>query len=201
MFDERFRRFIAPGLSRPARALRAIGVTPNQVSGAGFLVAVGAAGAIASGRPVVGISLWLGSRLLDALDGAVAREGHAGSAFGGYLDVVLDMAAYSLMAVAYAAGQPEQRMLWLLVLTGYILAITTTAVLSSLLERRQVAVPGNNRSVQFTPGFAEAGETSIVYVALALRPDWARWILVVWLVLLAATAVQRTLTARALLRD
>lgn len=201
MFDERFRRFIAPGLSRPARALRAIGVTPNQVSGAGFLVAVGAAGAIASGRPVVGISLWLGSRLLDALDGAVAREGQVGSAFGGFLDVVLDMAAYSLMAVAYAAGQPEQRMLWLLVLTGYILAITTTAVLSSLLERRQVAVPGNNRSVQFTPGFAEAGETSIVYVALALRPDWARWILVVWLVLLAATAVQRTLTARALLRD
>lgn len=201
MFDERFRRFIAPGLGRPARALRAIGVTPNQVSVAGFLVAVGAAGAIASGRPVVGISLWLGSRLLDALDGAVAREGRAGSAFGGYLDVVLDMAAYSLMAVAYAAGQPEQRMLWLLVLTGYVLAITTTAVLSSLLERRQVAVPGNNRSVQFTPGFAEAGETSIVYVALALRPDWARWILVVWLVLLAATAVQRTLTARALLRD
>ncbi|MDX2060144.1 MAG: CDP-alcohol phosphatidyltransferase family protein [Gemmatimonadales bacterium] len=201
MFDERFRRFIAPGLGRPARALRAIGVTPNQVSVAGFLVAVGAAGAIASGRPVVGISLWLGSRLLDALDGAVAREGQVGSAFGGYLDVVLDMAAYSLMAVAYAAGQPEQRMLWLLVLTGYVLAITTTAVLSSLLERRQVAVPGNNRSVQFTPGFAEAGETSIVYVALALRPDWARWILVVWLVLLAATAVQRTLTARALLRD
>lgn len=201
MFDERFRRFIAPGLSRPARALRAIGVTPNQVSGAGFLVAVGAAGAIASGRPVVGISLWLGSRLFDALDGAVAREGQVGSAFGGYLDVVLDMAAYSLMAVAFAAVQPEQRMLWLLVLTGYVLAITTTAVLSSLLERRQVAVPGNNRSVQFTPGFAEAGETSIVYVVLALRPDWARWILVVWLVLLAATAVQRTLTARALLRD
>lgn len=201
MFDERFRRFIAPGLSRPARALRAIGVTPNQVSGAGFLVAVGAAGAIASGRPVIGISLWLGSRLFDALDGAVAREGQVGSAFGGYLDVVLDMAAYSLMAVAFAAVQPEQRMLWLLVLTGYVLAITTTAVLSSLLERRQVAVPGNNRSVQFTPGFAEAGETSIVYVALALRPDWARWILVVWLVLLAATAVQRTLTARALLRD
>lgn len=201
MFDERFRRFIAPGLSRPARALRAIGVTPNQVSAAGFLVAVGAAGAIASGRPVVGISLWLGSRLLDALDGAVAREGQVGSAFGGFLDVVLDMAAYSLMAVAFAAVQPEQRMLWLLVLTGYVLAITTTAVLSSLLERRQVAVPGNNRSVQFTPGFAEAGETSIVYVALALRPDWARWILVVWLVLLAATAVQRTLAARALLRD
>ncbi len=201
MFDERFRRFIAPGLSRPARALRAIGVTPNQVSGAGFLVAVGAAGAIASGRPVIGISLWLGSRLFDALDGAVAREGQVGSAFGGYLDVVLDMAAYSLMAVAFAAVQPEQRMLWLLVLTGYVLAITTTAVLSSLLERRQVAVPGNNRSVQFTPGFAEAGETSIVYVALALRPDWARWILVGWLVLPAATAGQRALTARARLRD
>lgn len=201
MFDDRFRRWIAPALRPPARALANAGVTANQVTVTGFVLAAVAAWAVAAGRPAAGMAFWLASRLLDAVDGAVAREAGALSGFGGYLDLTLDMAAYSLMAVAFGIVHPEHQLSWLLILMGYVLCITTTAVLSSILERRRASIPGNDRSIQFAPGFAEAGETTLVYLALAALPGWAGPIASAWVVVLLMTAVQRTLIARRWLPD
>lgn len=201
MFDASFRRLLEPVLRGPAARLAASGVTANQVSVAGFGLAMVAAGAVAAGRPLLGMGFWLASRLLDAVDGAVARAAGQGSTFGGFLDLTLDMAAYSLMVVAFAWVHPEQQLLWLLVLVGYVLCITTTAVLSSLLEQRRHQLPGNDRSLQFTAGFAEGGETTIVYLLLVLLPDGAALIAGVWVVVLLATAVQRSVVARRLLGE
>ncbi len=201
MFDAPFRRFIAPALLAPVGALRRWGVTANQVTVAGFVGGLAAAAAIAAGRPIVGTALWLLSRLCDAIDGALARESGGGGDFGAFLDLTLDMLAYSLMAVAFASLHPAPGTIWLLVLVGYVGCITTTAVLSSILERRQAAVAENDRSLQFTAGFAEAGETTIVYLLLAFLPTWAGWVAAGWVVLLFATVIQRIVIAGRLLRD
>jgi hypothetical protein len=102
------------------------------------------------------------------------------------------------MAIAFAWRMPADTTLWMLVLLGYIGVITTTLALSSLLERaaRQV---GGDRSLQFTPGLAEGGETTIVYCLVALVPAWSRWVLMVWVVLLAVTVVARIRAASRLL--
>lgn len=199
MFDDRVRRLLGPVLRTPAAALDRLGIGPNLVTVAGFVISLGAAAAVAGGLVAVGMALWLASRLLDALDGAVARIRGSGTPFGGFLDITLDMASYSLMAVGFAVRQPEQWLLWLLVLVGYLLCITTVAVLSSLLERARVAVGDNDRSLQFTAGFAEAGETTVVYLVVAMAPQWATPVLIGWVIVLAATVVQRVLLARRLL--
>jgi hypothetical protein len=93
---------------------------------------------------------------------------------------------------------PADRLLWMLVVVGYVLAITTTLALSSLAERADRQL-GGNRSLQFTPGLAEAGETTIVYGVIALLPAYSRVTLLVWIGLLAATAIQRTVLARRML--
>jgi hypothetical protein len=59
---------------------------------------------------------------------------------------------------------------------------------------------GGDRSIQFTRGLAEGGETTIVYVVIALAPSVSRYVLVVWIAMLAITVVQRTTLARRLLR-
>ena len=159
-----------------------------------------AAAAIAAGRPIVGTALWLLSRLCDAIDGALARDSGGGGDFGGFLDLTLDMLAYSMMAVAFASLHPEHGTVWLLILVGYVGCITTTAVLSSILERRRVAVAENDRSLQFTAGFAEAGEVTVVYLLVAFLPAWAGWVATGWVVLLFATVIQRIAIARRLLR-
>ena len=200
MLDEPFRQWMARRADGPVSLLARAGVTPNALTWAGFAIAVVSAFVIARGAPRIGIALWLVSRVLDGFDGLLARRSGQSTLYGGYLDIVLDMGAYSAVAIGFAWVMPTYRLQWTLVLVGYVLAITTTLALSSLAERADRQL-GGNRSLQFTPGLAEAGETTIVYVALAMLPAVSEWILHGWIVLLALTAVQRTLLARRLLRS
>lgn len=200
MFDARFRRGIGPLLEAPARTIRRWGVTANQVTVVGFIVSGAGAFAVAIDRPFLGLSLWLLSRLLDAIDGVMARQAGIEDGFGGFLDITLDMLAYSLMATAFALRHPEHQLVWLLILVGYVGCITTTASLSSVLEHQRITFSDNDRSLQFTPGFAEAGETTIVYILLTVAPAWSLWIAGAWAVVLFATTIQRIVIARRLLR-
>lgn len=199
MIDEPFRRWLGRTAAAPARLLHRLGVTPDQVTIAGAILGLAAAAVIARGAFGVGITLWLVGRILDGYDGMLARISGRTTLFGGFLDITLDMLAYSAMAIGFAFAMPGDRTLWLFVLLGYVMAITTTLALSSLLERADREL-GGDRSLQFTPAPAEGGETTIVYVLIALAPGWSRPVLLGWLVLLAATFVHRLLLAAKLLR-
>ena len=192
MFDEvvrpRFARVAAPA----SLALARLGVTPSQVTWAGFLLALGAAGLVATRHPVLGLAVWLVSRVADGLDGVLARATGQKTPFGAYLDITLDMAAYCAMVAGFALLHPTHHALWMAVLIGYILNITTTLALAAVAaDRREVLTPGN-RTFQFTRGLAEAGEASVVYVLWALLPGAVLLVGWTWCALLAATVVQRT---------
>lgn len=200
MIDEPFRRRFAGVAAAPVARMARSGITPDALTWTGLGVALVAAWLVARGQPLLGITVWLVSRIIDGVDGLLAREANRTTLYGGYLDITLDMGAYSAMAVGFAASMPELQGRWGLVLVGYVLAITTTLALSSLAERADRQL-GGNRSLQFTPGLAEAGETTAVYVAIAVLPVCARWILDLYIVLLALTAIQRTVLAKRLLRS
>ena len=89
MFDARLRPLINPTLDRMGAALARRGVSANQVSVAGAALGALAGLAIGLGQPLEGLALVLASRLLDGLDGAVARAGRP-TDFGGYLDIVCE---------------------------------------------------------------------------------------------------------------
>ena len=199
MLDEPFRRWMHRRAAAPARGLHRLGVTPDQVTIAGALLGLLAAVVIARGALVAGILVWIAGRVLDGYDGILARVSGRTTLFGGFLDITLDMFAYSAMAIGFAIAMPDDRTLWLFVLFGYVMAITTTLALSSLLERADREL-GGDRSLQFTAAPAEGGETTIVYVLIALLPDWSRPVLAVWLLLLAATFLHRMFLAAKLLR-
>lgn len=178
----------------------ALGVAPNQVTWSAFLLSLPAAWLVGIGWGWAGLALWLSSRLLDGLDGLVARTAGTATSYGGYLDITLDMAAYSAMAVGFGAAHPEHALLFHLILMGYVLCGTTVLALSSILERERAQLPGNDRTLQLTPGYAEAGETTIAYALFTLFPNQVEWLAWAWIAVLAATVVQRTLLARRLLR-
>ena len=198
MIDEPFRQWMARRWSAPAGMLHRAGVTANQISVAAAVLGLAAAVLVAVQLPWAGVALWLVSRVLDGYDGMVARLSGTSTLFGGYLDITLDMLAYSAMAIAFAIAMPTDRVLWMLVLLGYVMAITTTLALSSLAEKADRQL-GGNRSIQFTRALAEGGETTAVYVVIALAPSVSRYVLVVWIAMLAISAVQRTRMARTLL--
>lgn len=192
MFDDAVRARFGRVATPVARALAGWGVSPTQVTCAGFALAVSGAAAIATHHPWVGLALWLVSRIADGLDGALARASHRQSAFGGYLDITLDMAAYSLMVLAFALVHPTHGVLWSVVLAGYVVNITTTLALAAAAADARHVVAHGNRSFQFTRGLAESGEASVVYVLWTVVPTAIPLVGWTWCLLLGLTASQRT---------
>jgi len=200
MIDERVRA-VLPRLMTPlARPLARAGVTPNTVTVATFVTAAAAAVLIGTGSPRAGLAVWLVSRLGDGLDGVLARQTGRSSAFGGYLDITLDMTAYSVVALGFAAAHPELGLVWPAILMGYTLAITTTLALSSAAVSAGRRVSDTDRTFQFTTGVAEAGETTVMYVLWVMFPHWLAWLAWMWLAMILLTVVQRTWLASRVLR-
>lgn len=200
MFDEPFRQRFGAWASPLAPPLARVGVTPNVVTVLAFIAALAAAALVATGRPLVGIALWVASRIGDGLDGVLARHTGRTSAFGGYLDITLDMAGYAAMVLGFAALHAALAIAWMTVLTGYILVITTTLALSDAARQAGRRASDTDRTFQFTPGYTEAGETTVMYLLWAIFPAHVPWLVWVWVAALGATVVQRTYLAARLLR-
>jgi CDP-diacylglycerol--glycerol-3-phosphate 3-phosphatidyltransferase len=78
-----------------------IGVHPNVITVAGFIVTVAGAALIPVSLPVGGIVVAAGS-LMDMLDGAVARANNKTSRFGAFLDSLLDRYSDAAIFIALA---------------------------------------------------------------------------------------------------
>jgi phosphatidylglycerophosphate synthase len=99
MFDDAFRARFQPAVKPLVAWLARGGVTPNAITLATFVIALVGAITVATLDPRAGVVIWLISRVGDGLDGALARATGLTSAFGGFLDITLDMTAYSTMVV------------------------------------------------------------------------------------------------------
>lgn len=207
MFDEKFRSFFS-GFGRVfIKPLVALKISPNQVTVLGFILALVACYFVSQKSFFWGIGLWLLSRLFDGLDGLLARENNCKTAFGGYLDILLDMFAYSAMILAFDYAYSELNLIWNMILISYVLCITSTLALSSIMEslsnskdsQIQKIFQNNNRSLKFTTGLAEAGETSIAYILIAFVPlafpKLLFFLSVGWLLMVLLTVFQRTYLA------
>jgi hypothetical protein len=80
-------------------------VTPNQLSFGALMLGLGAAACFRRTELVAGAVLYHLSFVLDCMDGKVARLTGTGTAFGGWLDYVLDRIRVLVCAFALAGGQ------------------------------------------------------------------------------------------------
>ena len=196
MLDARARRALDPALGRAASWLDRPGVTPDRLTALALVLGLASAGAAASQLWWPALVLWLVSRVLDGLDGALARRRPVRDAgAGGYLDVVGDFAVYgaTVVGVAVGATQGEGAAWWpfLLVLLAYYVNGTAFLAFSSLAERsgRQ---RDDGRSLSFLGGLAEGTETVVVHSLWLVLPGQADVIAVVWAAVVGLGAVQRT---------
>lgn len=116
MFDSRWRERVERATVPVGRSLVAAGVSPNQLTVSGMVIALGAGLAIANGAMVLGLVLFVASALPDLLDGAVARAGGTDSRRGAFLDSVVDRCsdAFVLIGIAWyldGIGRPHAGLL------------------------------------------------------------------------------------------
>lgn len=196
MFDARLRPYIDPPLNWLGRALARAGVTANGVTLAGLVPGLAAAAAIANGYFLAGLALILLNRLLDGLDGAVARA-RGPSDFGGYLDIVADFLFYTAIPVGFGLAAAANTLPALLLVAAFTLTGISFLAFAVLAAKRGAHTSAHGaKSFFYSTGLAEGTETIVCFAAMCLWPQHFPLIACGYAGLCVLTVVQRTAIAR-----
>lgn len=200
MIDQPFRALLPKFTGPLIHIYKKLGLSPNHLTVLGFLCALATAGLVVKGMFVEAFFMWWLGRLFDGTDGILARETGQSSDFGAHLDILLDMASYSIVIVALHDVFPELGLNWALILSMYALCITGALSLGALEEKRSISYD-DNRGLRLTTGLAEAGETGIAYSVFFLFPAWIEISSWIWIGILLITVLARLYLARKILRS
>jgi phosphatidylglycerophosphate synthase len=192
MLDRAIQQALKPLMTRAARSLVRLGLGADAISLAGFAVGMGAAAAIATQHDLIGLALLLLSRLMDGLDGAVARA-TTPTDRGGFLDITLDFLFYAAIPLAFAVADPAANALPAAVLlAAFIGTGSSFLAFAAVAEKRQLqSLAFPDKSFYFLGGLTEATETIAAFVAMCLWPQWFPHIAYGFAVLCGITVVLR----------
>jgi phosphatidylglycerophosphate synthase len=172
MMDRWAVALLRPGLQAGARMLVRAGVRADAVTWTGFAIGLGAAVCIAHQAFLVGLGLLLLSRLLDGLDGAVARLTQPTDR-GAFLDITLDFLFYASIPLAFAWADPARNALAAAtLLAAFVGTGSSFLAFAVLAERRRLtsaAYPA--KGLYYLGGLTEATETLLVFAAMCLWPQ------------------------------
>lgn len=173
MLDKAMQQALRPLMTRAARGLVRLGVGADAITFAGFALGMAAAGAIAFQHYLPGLALLLWSRLMDGLDGAVARATQPTDR-GGFLDITLDFLFYAAIPLAFALADPAANALPAAVLlAAFIGTGSSFLAFAAVAEKRQLhSVAFPDKSFYFLGGLTEATETIAALSAMCLWPAW-----------------------------
>lgn len=196
MFDRTLRPVKEKIISAPT-SLMAGWAHPNTVTLASFAVSVVAFFCLLTEELLLCAVLWLLGRLLDGLDGAIARRSGKQSDFGGYLDMSLDVVAYALIPLGIAIAFPTEGVFFATVtlLAVFYVNISSWMYLAALMEKRRAAAPESQTSIYMPSGVIEGSETIVFYTLFIALPDYYPFLAYAMAVLTAVTIVQRSVWA------
>ncbi len=201
MFDARLRPLIDPPLNAIGRALARMGIGANALTLAGLIPALMAAYAIAHHHTLTALALILFNRLLDGLDGAVARASRL-TDFGGYLDTLADFAFYVAVPAGFGFAAAANAIPAMLLIASFTLTCASFLVFAAIAaKRRQETARHGAKSIFYSTGLAEGAETIAVFIAMCLWPAHFPAIATGYTALCLLTVLQRSLLARQTFTD
>ena len=114
----------------------------------------------------------LGNRLLDGLDGPVARLTQATDR-GAFLDIALDFAFYAVIPLAFAfADSSANALAAAVLLTAFIGTGSSFLAFSLMAQKRKLQSQiFPNKGLYYLGGVTEGAETIAIFVAFCLWPD------------------------------
>ncbi len=168
-------------------------IHPNIVSFVALGVGLLSAGAIVYHEFGIALILWLLNRVLDGLDGVVARAHHKQSDFGGYLDLLLDFVVYLAIPVALLVALPTNANLWagITLLSIYVLNLLSWTTLSAIIEKHQIQTVDRLTTMEMPTGLIEGAETILFYSLFLLLPGYIVYLFWAMAALILVTAGQR----------
>lgn len=168
---------------------------PGTLTLAGLALTLGAAGAAWAGLSALAVVGWLAGRLLDGLDGPVARARNTADDLGGYQDLLADTIGYVAIPLGVALAV-DSRAGWIAVavlLGAFWVNGMSWAYLAAILEKRGsgAAANGEVTSVTMQPALVEGTETIVFFTVFLALPSLAPWLFSAMAALVAVNVVQR----------
>lgn len=172
MFDRQLLPLQRRLLDPPAAWLSARGVSADAVTLLGFILGLCAVPSLAFGEYGAALAFILANRLLDGLDGAVARR-QGPTDRGAFLDIALDFFFYATVPFGFALADPLAHAV---PAAALILAFVGTGssflAFAAVAGRRGLSAwtrPG--KGIHYLGGLAEGAETIAAFVAMCLLPS------------------------------
>ena len=200
MFDAKLRPLIDPPLNHFGRGLARLGVGANAVTLIGAAIGPAAGLVIANGLFWTGLGLIIANRLLDGLDGAIARATNP-SDFGGYLDIVADFAFYVAVPVGFGFAAADNLPAALVLVAAFTLTGISFLSFAVIAAKRGLETTAHGqKSFFYNTGLAEGTETIAAFVLMCLLPTAFPIIALLYAALCIATVIQRSIAAYASFR-
>lgn len=175
MLDSYLRPLIDPPLNIVARALVKTGITANTITSIGFSLSLCSFVALSFQSYTVGILFIISSRLMDGLDGPVARQSQA-TDLGGYLDIISDFIFYSGVVFFFAVGQPEESLSAAFLLFSFMGTASSFLAYAIVTAKRGINHEKQGRkSFFYLRGITEGTETIALLIFICVFPDAFAW--------------------------
>ncbi|MBY0319882.1 MAG: CDP-alcohol phosphatidyltransferase family protein [Reyranella sp.] len=197
MLDPLLRRWIDPSLNRAGAWFSRRDVSANTVSLAGLAVGLVTVPLLAWQQYHAALAVIVLNRLMDGLDGAIAR--HKGTTrFGGYLDIMCDMGFYAAVPVGFALARPDNALWAALLLASFVCTASSFLGRAVLAAQRGEPDDGARGTKAFfhAAGIVEGTETVAAFVLFCLFPMAFPWLAGVFALLCFVTAVARVVEVK-----
>jgi phosphatidylglycerophosphate synthase len=201
MFDAALRARFGEAVETAGAAIARLRVSGDALTAAGVLLCIPLFIALAQGAYGWALLFLVLNRLMDLLDGPVARA-CGPSPLGGYFDICSDYIFYGGFVFFFALGQAESALAAAFLLFSFVLSGTSFLAFAILAARHGWTSEAQGRkSFFYQRGLAEGAETFVVFVLMALLPQAFAIFAVIFGLVCVATAVQRAVITIATARD
>ncbi len=195
MLDRWSLRIIKKPLNVLAHFVVKQGIKADQITIGGFFIGLLSVPAIAMSHFELGLLFIVANRVLDGLDGAVARLTHTSNR-GAYLDIVLDFIFYAAVVFAFALADPVNNALpaaaLLLSFMGTGSSFLAFAIMAERLALSSMTYP--NKGFYYLNGITEGTETILFFVLMCLLPTHFALIAWIFVVLCVITTITRVIS-------
>ena len=196
MFDSSLRRF-KDRVGTPL-AQRMSRVSPMFISMLALVVGLLATYAAYKGQYIWAFAFWILNRILDGLDGLIARLHDRQSDFGGYVDILTDYIVYAALPLGLVVGSAsnERYLALAFLLAAFYVNSASWMYLSAILEKRSAHSPETQTAIVMPAGIIGGFETIIAYGIFLLFPAHITILFSIFAALVIVTILQRLLWAR-----
>ena len=196
--------FIVKRLSSPLRAmvgpLGSVGITATQVTAIGACFGFLAMVAIILDALNVAVLCFCLNRLLDGLDGALARI-QGPTERGAFFDITCDFLIYSAIPLGFAIRDPSVALAATFLLFSFVGTGSTFLAFAIFAARHGLQNRSLERkSIYYLQGLTEGFETTVVLLLMCLIPSWFEWLAWIFGTLCLLTTVSRIIEGDRVLR-